>query len=139
MNIDINLIKVFRYLKRHSWLWKKSFHITKILIFRVYVDAESRRVIKYQEDPQKDFLMMKNQHQQVGIQNFSIVYLTLLLKVNIKAFMNVLKHYLWYRNMFSELDLKHDCITINTDNQVVMKPLTQNLNKSIENFTVLEN
>ena len=41
--------------------------------------------------------------------------------------------------MFSELDLKHDCITINTDNQVVMKPLTQNLNKSIENFTVLEN
>jgi hypothetical protein len=58
------------------------------------VDAESRRVIKYQEDPQKDFLMMKNQHQQVGIQNFSIVYLTLLLKVNIKAFMNVLKHYL---------------------------------------------
>jgi len=59
------------------------------------------------------------EHQQVGIQNYKIMYQLLLWKANIID--ECVKHCLWYKNIFKELNMNIKYAEIKTDNKAAIQ------------------
>ena len=112
-----NLLKVFRYLKKNPNYGIKFSYKDKINL-EVYVDAdlgdkETRRLTT-------GFLMLIN---SAPTRWFSKLQHCVSVSTAESEYYDIHEcawHCLWYKNIFKEFGIKHECITINTDNKAAI-------------------
>jgi len=113
-----NLLKVFRYLKKNPNYGIKFSYNDKINL-KVYVDAdlggdkETRRSTT-------GFLMLINSAPTSWFSKLQHCVSVSTAESEYYGIHECARHCLWYKNIFKEFGIKHECITINTDNKAAI-------------------
>jgi Zn-finger protein len=113
-----NVLKIFRYLKGNPNYGIK-FTYTNTFNFNVYVDAD----LGGDKETRKSttgFVMMINSAPTSWYSKLQHCVSVSTAESEYYGIHECARHCLWYRNIFKELGLKQDVITINTDNKAAI-------------------